>query len=98
MQQPQPITQPKEKRAKNFSEVSLGYPKRLALEESQRCPQCSDPVCMPACPLGIDIPGFIGLLREGDVNGALIKTREGNRFLSACGRICLAPGERPCVM
>src|SRR4051794_26796566 len=97
MSQPQPLTQPKEKRAKNFNEVSLGYPKRLALEESRRCPQCSDPVCLPGCPLGIDILAFVRLMREGEVNSALNKILEANPFPSICGRVCSAPCEKFCV-
>lgn|SRR3989338_6001908 len=97
MPQAQPVTQPKDKRIKNFQEASLGFSKRLTLEESRRCPQCADATCLPACPLGIDIPSFIRLLREGDVNAALNKIKEQNPFPSICGRLCLAPCEKFCV-
>ncbi len=94
-----PVTiQPKERRLGNFREVSLGYPKKLALEESARCPQCADPVCMQGCPLGIDIPGFIRLIREGNTPAALKKIKEENPLPSVCGRICPAPCETLCVL
>lgn len=53
--------------------------------------------CLPACPLGIDVPGFIRLLREGDVNPALERIRKENPFPGICGRICPAPCEDACV-
>lgn len=90
-------TLPKEKRQRSVSEVSLGYPKKVCLTEAQRCPQCSDPVCKPGCPLGVDIPGFIRLLREGNPTAAYQKIKEQNEFPSICGRICLAPCEKACV-
>lgn len=98
MGQPQPAQQPKERRIKNFSEVSLGYPKAISLTESRRCPQCAQPTCMDGgCPLGIDIPGFIRLLREGDAVGALNRIKEQNILPGVCGRVCLAPCEKACV-
>jgi glutamate synthase (NADPH) small chain len=98
MGQPTVKTQAPEKRAKDFSEVSLGYPKKLAFEEARRCPQCLNPVCMRACPLGIDIPRFIRFLREGDAVKAYAKIREQNYFSSICGRICSAPCEAACIL
>ncbi len=52
---------------------------------------------MQGCPIGIDIPGFIRLLREGDAVGALNKIKEQNVLPGVCGRICLAPCETACV-
>lgn len=98
MPQPQTNEQPVGKRVKNFDEVSLGYQKRVMLQEAIRCPQCTDAVCRPACPLGIDIPAFIRLLREGDVVGALAKIREHNDLPGICGRLCLAPCETACIL
>ncbi len=53
--------------------------------------------CLPGCPLGIDIPGFIRLLREDDVAGALSHIQRENPFPSICGRICPAPCEHACI-
>ena len=61
-----PSYQPKETRVRNLREVSLGFSKKIAQDEARRCPQCAVATCLPGCPLGIDIPGFIRLLREGD--------------------------------
>lgn len=96
--QPTVDTQPAAKRTRNFSEVALGYPKRIAAEEAKRCPQCADPVCRSGCPLGINIPGFIRMIREGNVSGALTTIKEQNPLPSVCGRICVAPCEAACVL
>ncbi|MBU0467777.1 MAG: NAD(P)-dependent oxidoreductase [Candidatus Omnitrophica bacterium] len=92
------ITQSETKRVGNFNEVSLGYSKKIAIDEARRCPQCTEPKCVDACPAGIDIPKFIRLLREGDVSGAYFKIKEENCFPSVCGRICFAPCEDACVL
>lgn len=97
MGQPQPAQQPKDRRIRNFTEVSLGYSKAVSLTEARRCPQCAQPTCLDGCPLGIDIPGFIRLLREGDAVGALNRIREANILPGVCGRICMAPCESVCV-
>jgi glutamate synthase (NADPH/NADH) small chain len=95
---PKSATCPKEKRVKNTQEVSLGISRTESLKEARRCPQCSDPVCVSACPLGVDIPGFIRLLREGEASAALKKIREKNPLPGICGRICHAPCETACVL
>ena len=48
--------------------------------------------------MGIDIPGFIRLIREGNTPGALKKIKEQNPLPSVCGRICPAPCETVCVL
>jgi glutamate synthase (NADPH/NADH) small chain len=97
MAQPKVSIQSPERRIRNFDEVSLGFPKKLATDEAGRCPQCADPVCRKGCPLGIDIPAFIRSLREGNVAAAYSKIREKSFFPSICGRICTAPCEVACV-
>ena len=75
----------------------MGFNKKIAQDESRRCPQCAVATCLPACPLGIDIPGFIRLLREGDTSLALERIKKDNPFPAICGRICPAPCEEACV-
>ncbi len=53
---------------------------------------------MQGCPLGINIPGFIRNLREGDVGRAYEVIREQNLFPSICGRVCSAPCEVSCIL
>ncbi len=75
----------------------MGLNKKIAQDEARRCPQCATATCLPACPLGIDIPGFIRLLREGDTVLALQRIKKENPFPDICGRICPAPCEEACV-
>ena len=57
-------------RAANFREVNLGYSEQPPCLEAERCLQCKNGVCVDGCPVGVDIPGFIELLRVGDMAGA----------------------------
>ena len=75
----------------------MGFNKKIAQDEARRCPQCAQATCLPACPLGIDIPGFIRLLREGDTTLALERIKKENPFPAICGRVCPAPCEDACV-
>lgn len=52
---------------------------------------------MTGCPLGIDIPGFLRFLREGDAASALERIKQQNPFPAICGRICPAPCEKACI-
>ena len=53
---------------------------------------------MQGCPLGINIPGFIRSLREGNVAQAYATVKEKNCLMSICGRVCTAPCEAACVL
>ncbi|MCX7731396.1 MAG: NADH-quinone oxidoreductase subunit NuoF, partial [Candidatus Caldatribacterium sp.] len=44
--------------------------------------------CQHACPLGIDIPAYVALAKEGDYIRALEVIREDNPLPSVCGRVC----------
>lgn len=81
-------------RINNFEEVPLGYTDEQAMEEAKRCLQCRKPHCVEACPVGIDIPGFIKLIENGDPAGAAGKIRETNFLPAACGRVC--PQDKQC--
>lgn len=83
-----------EVRRRNFEEVNLGYSEQQARTEAERCLQCKKAPCVAGCPVDIDIPGFIKLLREGDYKAAALKIRETNSFPAICGRVC--PQERQC--
>jgi len=96
--QPQQLFQPADKRRRNFEEVCGGLNKRAVIEEARRCPQCNHAPCRTACPLGVDIPGFIRSLREGDAATALTHIKESNPFPEICGRVCMAPCEKACVL
>ncbi|MFN3534493.1 MAG: NADPH-dependent glutamate synthase [Desulfatiglandales bacterium] len=83
-----------EVRKRNFLEVPLGYTPELAMKEASRCLQCKKPSCMEGCPVSIDIPGFISLIREGEFTKAVRKIWERNALPAVCGRVC--PQEIQC--
>ncbi len=91
--QPMPEQAP-EKRRRNFEEVPLGYAADTAMLEASRCIQCKNPACVTGCPVGIDIPGFIRPLRDGDFAAAIAKLKEKTALPAVCGRVC--PQETQC--
>lgn len=78
----------------NFQEVALGYAEEHALEEANRCLQCKKPKCVEGCPVGVEIPGFIRALREGDMPEAVRVLKRKNSLPGVCGRVC--PQEVQC--
>jgi glutamate synthase (NADPH) small chain len=86
--------QPANERRRNFEEVPYGYTVDLAMKEAERCLQCKDPRCKQGCPVEIDIPQFIGKIKEGDFEGAIRKLWEKNSLPAVCGRVC--PQEVQC--
>ena len=81
-------------RITNFDEVPLGYTDEQARMEAMRCVQCRKPECIGACPVGVNIPGFIKLIEEGNIVGAAEVIRQTNFLPSACGRVC--PQDKQC--
>ncbi len=81
-------------RARNFQEVPLGYPGETARAEAGRCIQCKKPRCVAGCPVGIDIPGFIKGVVEGDLPRAFEVLTASNALPAVCGRVC--PQEDQC--
>ncbi len=88
-----PVQDPKA-RVKNFDEVTLGYTKEQALSEAGRCLQCKKKPCSSGCPVGVDIPAFIALVKQGDFLDAAQKIKESNNLPAICGRVC--PQEEQC--
>ncbi len=81
-------------RNKNFSEVSLGYTKEMAMEEAARCLNCKNKPCMNGCPVNVPIPGFIEKVAEGDFDAAYEIITSENALPAICGRVC--PQENQC--
>jgi glutamate synthase (NADPH/NADH) small chain len=79
-----------------MQEVSLGFDALAAQLESLRCLECKNRPCVEGCPVHVDIPGFIALLREGDFEGAIAKIREANCLPAITGRVC--PQETQCQL
>ena len=83
-----------EERVKNFLEVARGYTKELAIKEAERCLNCKNPQCRKGCPVDIDIPSFIQLIKEGKFIEAAWRIKETNALPAICGRVC--PQENQC--
>lgn len=88
------LEQSAKKRIKNFEEVALGYAEVQALKEASRCLQCKQPKCMEGCPVEINIPEFIKLIKEEKFIEAAQKIKEKNALPAVCGRVC--PQEIQC--
>ena len=81
-------------RAKDFDEVPLGYSPEQAREEAERCLICKKPKCVEGCPVSVDIPGFISLIKQGEFAAAARKIKHTNALPALCGRVC--PQEAQC--
>jgi len=95
--QKQAVPVPKQKpevRRHNFSEVTFGYTEEQALAEASRCLQCPQPKCVQGCPVEIEIPAFIKLLKEKKYDEGIRKIKEKNSLPAVCGRVC--PQEDQC--
>ena len=81
-------------RAANFREVNLGLTYQLAMLEAERCIQCPKPFCVDGCPVRVNIPRFIKLLRDGDLPAAAESLLGDNALPCVTGRVC--PQETQC--
>ncbi len=90
---PIPKQKPKD-RIHNFNEVALGYTEEQALVEASRCIICPNPKCVTGCPVEIDIPAFIKLIKEKKHDESTRKVKEKNSLPAICGRVC--PQEDQC--
>lgn len=81
-------------RNRDFKEVNLGFQESLAKLEADRCLRCKDGKCTYGCPVGIDIPGFLERIAEGDLKGAAMLLLGANALPGITGRVC--PQEEQC--
>ena len=87
-------TQEPSVRAKNFSEVALGYTEEQAIDEALRCLNCKNMPCVSGCPVNIHIPAFIEKIKSGDFEGAYEVITASSTLPAVCGRVC--PQETQC--
>ena len=81
-------------RIHNFDEVPFGYSPEEARAEAERCLQCKKPKCVEACPVRVNIPGFVAQITAGDFAEAARTIKETNCLPAICGRVC--PQESQC--
>ncbi len=87
-------TQAPKVRARNFSEVALGYTQETAIAEAGRCLNCKNRPCVEGCPVNIHIPEFIQKVKECDFEGAYQIINQTSSLPAVCGRVC--PQETQC--
>jgi glutamate synthase (NADPH/NADH) small chain len=81
-------------RNKNFEEVCLGYNEEEAVQEASRCLNCKNPMCVPRCPVSINIPKFIQHVKNNEFEAAAKVIAEYSALPAVCGRVC--PQEVQC--
>lgn len=79
---------PVAKRNKSFHEKENGLTEEEAFHEAGRCLKCKSAPCVTACPLQVNIPGFIAALQGRDLPKAARILLRGNPFPAVCSRIC----------
>ncbi|MBN2046254.1 MAG: NADPH-dependent glutamate synthase [Anaerolineaceae bacterium] len=77
-----------EERVENFDEVNLGFTEEDARREAERCLQCKRAQCVVGCPVNVNIPEFIGKIREGEYLEAALAIEEDNVLATVCSRVC----------
>ena len=81
-------------RKHNFEEVAQIFTKEEALAEANRCLHCKNARCQANCPVGVQIPDFIALVKDGKVGEAASNIMETSLLPAICGRVC--PQEKHC--
>jgi len=92
-QQMMPTGEPKV-RARQMSEVALGYTKEQAVVEANRCLNCKNMPCVKGCPVNVQIPQFIAQVAKGEFKAAVDIIKQTNLLPAICGRVC--PQEKQC--
>ncbi|MDY6864037.1 MAG: FAD-dependent oxidoreductase [Thermodesulfobacteriota bacterium] len=69
---------------------TLGIPRTFFIDKRE------DPPCKKACPLGINIQGYLALISKGKFVEALELVRESTPLAGVLGRICTHPCENEC--
>ena len=91
-----PVASPRE------FDMSLGVRKAIYRPFPQAVPNIfvidkrGTPPCRAACPAGVNVQGYVALVREGKYKEALELIRRENPLPIVCGRICFHPCETKC--
>ena len=91
-----PVTSPKE------FDMGLGTRKAIYRPFPQAIPNVfaidkrGTPQCRAACPAGVNVQGYVALIRGGKYKDALELIRRDTPFPIICGRICFHPCETNC--
>lgn len=81
-------------RKHTFDEVAHIFTDQEAQAEANRCLHCKNARCQANCPVGVQIPAFIALVKDGKIGEAVSKIMETSLLPAICGRVC--PQEKHC--
>lgn len=87
-----------EERVKSYDEAVLGYTRKLAIAEAQRCIDCKTKPCTYACPALTKAPEYIQAIAAGDFDKSLDLCLETYPIPGTLGRTCFHPCEDSCVV
>lgn len=77
-----------------INETDNNYSLAEAVREAQRCLKCKVPSCTKGCPIGNQMPLWIGELAKGNFGNAMHIINEKSNLPAVCGRVCAH--ERQC--
>jgi len=86
---------PLEEGVKSFQELVQGYSREQAEKEADRCLACG--ICVATCPAHMDVPGYVGAVRDNDIGRGLQIVYESNPLPASCGRVCTHACEYVCA-
>lgn len=85
-------------RTASYDEAILGYSRKLAIEEAQRCIDCKTKPCTYACPALTRAPEYIDAIANDDFDRSLEIALETYPIPGTLGRTCFHPCEDSCVV
>ncbi|HYL20948.1 MAG TPA: NAD(P)-dependent oxidoreductase [Gemmatimonadales bacterium] len=87
-----------------FAALEPPFDETVAVSEAARCLDCGGPAapapCLVACPAGVDVPGFVAAIAQGDSRAAAAIIFSANVLGGSCARVCPADElcEGACVL
>lgn len=76
-----------------FEEVVFAPGKDRIFQHLKSCKKCKKEC---SCPLGVDVPAVVKLVKDAKLEEAKLKVLDANPFLNVCSRLCPAPCQASC--
>ena len=95
-----PVTMPSEfdqglkSRKAIYTPFPQAVPKKFVIDKVEERP--CHLACRDACPLHMNVPGYLKLVAEGQIDEAYRLIRATNPLPGICGRVCYAPCQDAC--
>jgi NADPH-dependent glutamate synthase beta subunit-like oxidoreductase len=68
----------------------------VEIQNEYQDPNYAPAPCQQTCPVGTDVPSYVGLIWEGRYEAAFDVISQNNPFATVCGRVCSKPCEKDC--